>query len=159
MQTLFRAGLVPVLILFLTGLYWLHIADAPSAAQRVPSAVIVVIIIMAVVVFVGDMAAAKKAKISEDSTIKLINWLTQWRTQLIFIALSIGYFTAFVYLGFNLANFAFLVIAFPVAGVGQNMSRSGAVGKVAIYAGLLSVLFYTLAQIMDFNAPAGPLGF
>ena len=159
MQKLFRAGLVPGLILLLTGLYWLHIADAPSAAQRVPSAVIVVIVIMAVAVFVAEMAASKKAKTSEDGTFKLINWLTQWRIQLIFIAISIGYFIAFVYLGFNLANFVFLVIAFPVAGVGRDISRSGAAGKVGIYAGLLSVLFYTLAQIMDFNAPAGPLGF
>lgn len=159
MQAFFRAALVPGLILLLTGLYWLHIADAPSAAQRVPSAVIVAIVIMAVAVFVGDMAKARKAKVVEKHTFKLSSWARQWKTQLIFIALSIGYYVAFVNLGFNLANFVFLIVALPVAGVGESMSRASAALKVGIYAGLVSVVFYVLAQLMDFNAPIGPLGF
>ncbi|MFT0544881.1 hypothetical protein ACMHYO_00805 [Allopusillimonas ginsengisoli] len=159
MQALFRAALVPGLILLLTGLYWLHIADAPSAAQRVPLAVITVIVVMAIIVLLGDLLAATKTKTAAHPAIQIRVWIRQWKTQIIFMVLSFGYFAAFITLGFNLANFLFLIIALPVAGVGQGMGRTAAIVKVGLSAFVMAGVFYILAQLMDFNAPAGPLGF
>lgn len=165
MQAIFRIVAVPALILVFTALYWFHIADASSAARRVPMGVIIFVFIMTAVVLIRDIRAERIKSENTPATAapnvaQLFNqWMRDWRLQIIFVGLSIGYFVAFVTLGFNLANFLFLIIALPVAGMGRGLSFLSAAGKIGLMAGLVSLVFLVLAIVMDFNIPLGALGF
>lgn len=162
MQLLFRVGLVPVLLLVLTGLYWFHIADAPAVAQRVPTVVVGLVAFLAIVVLVGDLASELKnadRKASGAVLDDVKSWMKEWRLQLIFVALCALYFVVFSSLGFNVANVVFLSVAFPVAGFARDCSLAVRGAKTVSTVILVSVIVYALAHVMDFNVPRGPLGF
>ena len=165
MQALFRIVTVPALILVFTALYWLHIADAPSAARRVPLGVIVFILIMTVIVLLRDIrlersrSATGQALEGPNMAEMFRQWVHDWRLQIIFTGLSIGYFIAFVTIGFNLANFLFLMVALPVAGTARGSRFVPAIIKTGLIAGIVSLVFFVLAILMDFNVPPGLLGF
>lgn len=165
MQAIFRIVTVPALILVFTALYWFHIADAPSAARRVPMGVVIFVLIMTAVVLLRDIRAERSksentpAVATPNAPQMLKQWMHDWRLQIIFVGLSIGYFIAFVTLGFNLANFLFLIISLPVAGMGRGLGFLSAAAKIGLTAGLISLVFFALAILMDFNIPPGALGF
>ncbi|WP_296644897.1 tripartite tricarboxylate transporter TctB family protein [Roseinatronobacter sp.] len=123
--------------------------DARSVARRVPSGIILFTIAMTAFAlmrtFILPPASERNAesapRIERDVLIK----------RMLFVMLCFGYFFAFSWLGFNLANLLFLVCAYVLAG----MKFLGA-GVAAICS---SVVFYFLARVMDFNVPIGPFGF
>lgn len=160
-----RIAITPALILIFTALYWLHIADAPSAAKRVPSGVIVFILIMTVIVVMRDLQSVKNKKaVNQDgagpvAAYSLKQWVNTWRLQILFTALSVGYFLAFITIGFNLANFLFLIIALPTAGMGKGLKAGSAITKIVVMAMIVTLVFFVLAMLMDFNVPVGPFGF
>ena len=164
MQVFFRIVTVPAMILIFTSLYWFHIGDAPAVARRVPSGVIVFVLVMTAIVLIRDFREEKRKEATApggsgpNSAQMFKQWVHDWRQQIIFIGLSIGYFVAFITIGFNLANFLFLIIALPVAGMGQNRSLASATTKIVVTASLVTLVFFILATLMDFNVPIGVFG-
>ncbi|WP_155326430.1 tripartite tricarboxylate transporter TctB family protein [Alkalilacustris brevis] len=140
---------VPAIVLVGCLLYWLHVQDARAVARRVPNGVILFTVAMTMLALMrefiwppaGEQDAESSPPVERDVLIK----------RLLFVMLCFGYFLAFSWLGFNLANLTFLVFAYILAG----MKFLGAV-PAAICS---SVVFHFLARVMDFNVPTGPLGF
>jgi len=162
MQLLFRVGLIPATLLVLTGLYWFHISDAPAVAQRVPAVAVALVVLLAIMVFVTELRSELKDKGrtgTEPASVAIKAWVTEWRLQIVFVALCVLHFMVFSTLGFNVANMLFLSLALPVAGFARDSGAGVRTLKVVSTAFLISVTVYALAHVMDFNIPLGPLGF
>ncbi len=147
-----KAGelIVPGLVVIGCLLYWLHVQDARSVAQRVPLAVIVFTVAMTLVVvgrtFLGPVVAAEGTQAEAPADDRRI-----FASRALFVALCAGYFVVIGQLGFDLANLAFLLLAYPLAGLRVVWSVPAALASAAI--------FHVLAQVMEFNVPPGPFGF
>lgn len=144
--------IVPAIVLAGCLLYWLHVQDARSVARRVPDGVIIFTVALTVLVVIraflfptppGGQIPKSNDAIAFDGR--------GFGKRALFVALCVGYFFAFSRLGFNLANLLFLLVAYPLAGLGVGWSIAGAA--------ISTVVFYLLAQVMDFNVPLGPFGF
>ena len=143
--------IVPGIVLVGCLFYWLHIQDARSVAQRVPLGVIAFTVATTVLVLfrvlfetVPDDKDGSAPPAPPTDRRALVQ-------RAMFVVLCGGYFIALGQLGFNLANLAFLFLAYPLAGLGLVWSCVAAVTSVAV--------FHVLAQIMKFNVPTGPFGF
>jgi hypothetical protein len=160
-QALFRALFVPFFILLLTALYWWSITEAPSSAQRVPLVVITFIAAMATIVIVREVMVLSMGHGRHEprqASLDLPGWVAQNRQRLIFLVLCIGYHPLFVYLGFNIANLVFLLIALPLSGLGAQRQMATRLTLSLATAVMTAVIFHLLAQVMDFNVPTSPLG-
>jgi hypothetical protein len=160
-QSIFRALSVPVFIAAMTLMYWLSIAGAPSSAQRVPRVIILFICVMTVIVAVRELQQAKVDDRDESNheTVyqSLKNWFAEHGQKVVFALISVGYFPAFVLVGFNIANAVFLALALPLAGLGQRLSLGWRV-VLALASALFSAgIFHMIATAMGFNVPA-PFG-
>ena len=145
--------LVPAIVLLGCLLYWLHVQDARSVARRVPDAVIVFTVALAMIVLIRAMffpPAGPATGPAEESGVPA-SGRGNFLRRLFFIILCIGYYAVFSVLGFNLANVIFLLLAYPLAGLGLVGTVAGAVTSSAV--------FYGLARVMEFNIPLGPFGF
>jgi len=152
MQSRVKAGelIVPGIVLIGCVLYWLHVQDARSVAQRVPQGVIVFTVLMTLLVLARlSFVTAPDNQDGDEQSPPISRRALVQRT--LFVALCGGYFVALGQLGFNLANLAFLLFAYPLAGLGLAWSGIAAV--------LSATIFHFLAQIMEFNVPTGPFGF
>lgn len=147
-----KAGelIVPGVVLIGCLLYWMHVQDARSVAQRVPLAVIVFTVLMLLMVVgrtvLGTAWASEDTEADAPSTDRRI-----FVNRALFIALCAGYFVAFGRLGFDLANVVFLLLAYPLAGLKLVWTIPAAIASSAV--------FHVLASVMEFNVPAGPFGF
>jgi len=141
--------IVPSLVLIGCLLYWLHVQDARSVAQRVPLAVIVFTVAMTLVVvgrtFLGPVVAAENTEADAPAEDRRI-----FASRAIFVALCGGYFFVIGRLGFDLANLIFLLLAYPLAGLRLVWTVPASVASAAI--------FHVLARVMEFNVPTGPFG-
>jgi predicted secreted protein len=141
--------IVPGIVLVGCLLFWLHVQDARSVARRVPSGVILFTLALTLLTLArefvfppkDDQNASAEPPAGRDVLVKRVA----------FVLLCIGYYAVFQWLGFNLANLVFLLLAYMLAG----MTLFGAV----LAAVVSSVVFYLLATVMEFNVPVGPFGF
>ncbi len=154
MRTLIGELVVPLIVLVGSLLFWLHIQEARSVAQRVPNGVMI-FILGALVIVVGRAVKAYLVARHADASDERISLTlaadfarNEWR-RLVFLGLCIGYYLAFPRLGFDVANAGFLVAAFLLAGLRPVPSVAGALGG--------AVIFHLLARLMDFNVPSGLL--
>jgi hypothetical protein len=147
-----KAGelIVPGLVLLGCLLYWIHIQDARSVAQRVPLGVIVLTVGMTLLVLAKTFLGPARDG-EADGALALSADRRSLIQRTVFIGLCGGYFVAIGALGFNLANLAFLLLAYPLAGLGLVWAGCAAV--------ISTVIFHFLARIMEFNVPTGPFGF
>lgn len=151
-----KAGelIVPGLVLVGCLLYWLHVQEARSVAQRVPLAVIVFTVAMTLLVvgrtFLGPEGAAEGAAAEAGGESRPADRRTFLRRAL-FVALCGGYCLAIGRLGFDLANLVFLLLAYPLAGLRLVWAVPAALASAAT--------FHVLARVMEFNVPSGPFGF
>ena len=144
--------LVPTIVLLGCLLYWLHVQDARSVARRVPDGVIAFTAAMTLIVLSRTLLLSRSVSMkSADDAGATITNRSDLVKRALFVLLCLGYYSAFSSLGFNLANLAFLLIAYPLAGLGFGWSVFGALAS--------SFVFYGLAWLMEFNVPVGPLGF
>ena len=124
-QSLFRALFVPAFILVMTGLYWLSVVGAPSSAQRVPRVIILFILLMCALVTIKEVKklrdSATEHPSGESVLITVKAWLTEHGQRVACAVISIGYYPAFMWLGFNIANVIFLALALPLAGLGARL--------------------------------------
>ncbi len=160
-QSLFRSLFVPAFILVMTALYWLSIANAPSSAQRVPRVIILFIVLMCVLVTVKEVKKLREAGTDELSAepvlVSVKAWLAEHGQRVAFAVISMGYFPAFMWLGFNIANVIFLAIALPLAGLGAKLKPLSRAALSVGAAAVAAVLFHLIALSMGFNVPA-PFG-
>jgi len=84
--------------------------------------------------------------------------LKTWRMQLIFVALSCGYYFIFKLLGFNFANLIFLLVSLPLAGVAKGQSVQRKMVVTILTSIITTLILWALAYIMDFNIPVSSLG-
>ena len=154
MRTLIGELVVPLIVLVGTLLFWLHIQEARSVAQRVPNGVMI-FILGALVIVVGravkDYLATRHSDArDEDISLTIVTDFArdEWR-RLVFLGLCVGYFLAFPRLGFDLSKAGFLVAAFLLAGLRPVPTLIGALSG--------AVIFHLLARLMDFNVPSGLL--
>lgn len=151
-----KAGelIVPGLVLVGCLLYWLHVQEARSVAQRVPLAVIVFTVAMTGLVVLrtvlGREGAAGGAEAAAGGGSRPADRPAFLRRAL-FVALCGGYYLAMSRLGFDLANLVFLLLAYPLAGLRLVWTVPAALASSAI--------FHVLARVMEFNVPSGPFGF
>jgi hypothetical protein len=152
---------VPAIVLIGTFLFWWSIREAPSISRRVPLGVIAFILFLTGVVAVREAIVARGDEAAPappfGETVQA--WFTEWRQRIAFIALAIGYYFAFVTLGFSAANLLFLVAALVVAGSARGREPVAAAWRIALIAIVATVVFHLLAEVMDFNVPRGPFGF
>lgn len=139
--------IVPAIVLLGCFLYWWHIQDARAIAQRVPNYVIIFTVAMTVL---GMTRALLLPPAPDEEQVELPERGVLLR-RLAFVAACFGYFFAFSWLGFNLANLGFLVLACLLAG----LKLPGAV----VTALASTIVFHFLARAMDFRVPTGPFGF
>lgn len=140
--------IVPAIVLLGCLLYWLHVQDARSVARRVPNGVILFTVAMTVLALAREFLFPSLTEQDTDTLPPVPRDVLFKRV--LFVLLCLGYFFAFSWLGFNLANLIFLLLAYRLAG----LSLVGAV-PAAIAS---SVIFYLLAQVMDFGVPTGLFG-
>lgn len=160
-QALFRALLVPFFILLMTALYWWSIHEAPSSAQRVPLVVITFITAMATIVIVREIVSLSMGHGRHEprpADLDLPGWVAHHRQRLFFVVICIGYYPLFVYLGFNVANVVFLLVALPLSGLGAQRQMATRLALSMAIAVMTAVIFHLLAQVMDFNVPTSPFG-
>jgi hypothetical protein len=140
--------IVPAIVLVGCLLYWLHIYDARSVAQRVPNGVILFTVAMSFLVLLLEYARPSPIMLDEHSLRQTELDVILKRTA--FVGLCIGYFVAFTTVGFNIANLTFLIVAYALAGM-KPLS--------ALFTAIVSTLvFHALAWVMEFNVPTGPFG-
>jgi predicted secreted protein len=140
--------IVPAIVLLGCLLYWLHVGDARAVARRVPSGVILFTVAMTAAVLLREFVRRAPTPQESAATPRVERAVLVQRS--VFTLLCVGYFLAFSWLGFNLANVTFVFLACMVAG----MKPPGA----AVTALTASVAFYLLARVMEFNVPTGPFG-
>ncbi len=144
---------VPAIVLVGCLLYWLHVQDARAVARRVPDGVILFTVAMTVLAllreFVWAPAAGQDTEPSTEPSPALNREVLVKR--ILFVALCFGYYFAFSWLGFDLANLTFLILVYILAGMKALGAVLAAIGS--------SVVFHFLARVMDFNVPAGPFGY
>jgi len=141
--------IVPAIVLLGCLLFWWHVQDARSVAQRVPIGVILFTLAFTALVLMRvflwppaeDADAAAEPPVGRDVFIRRV----------VFVVLCLGYFLAFSWLGFNIANLTFLVLAYLLAGMRALWAVPAAIAS--------SIVFHLLARVMDFNVPTGPFGF
>lgn len=133
-----HALVVPGIVAVMTLAYWVQIADASRTAVLVPIGIIALIAAFLAVVVVRDMRNAPEAPASSS----LIHLLAK---PVGLIALSVGYWGAFQYLGFNVANALFLGLVFLLAG--------GHWSRAILLSGIGTVVLHVLARAMDFDLP------
>ena len=155
-QALLRALSVPLFILTLTALYWWSIQDAASSAQRVPLVVIFFIMAMSAIVIIKEMIVIRLENKQQEDDFDLHLWAIHNGQRIYFVAISLGYFLLFIYLGFNIANVIFLTAALPLAGLGKERSIVTRIALSSAIAVVVAIVFHFLANIMDFNVPASP---
>ena len=139
--------IVPSVVLLGCLLYWLHVGDARAVARRVPSGVILFTLAMTAIVLLRVLLARGHG--AESAGPPLEPRIIVRRAA--YALLCAGYYGAFTQLGFNTANLIFVFLACMVAGM-----RPLAAAPTTLVA---SVVFHVLARVMEFNVPAGPLGF
>ena len=142
--------IVPALVLAGCVLFWWHIQEARSVAQRVPNGVLILVIGLTGLVLFQTLFARSRA----DEGAGEAERLPALRVLAVrggFVGLCLLYYLSFEPLGFNLANALFLVLAFPLAG----LSLRWVLPATAI----ACLIFWALATVMEFNVPMGPLGF
>lgn len=140
--------IVPAIVLIGCFLYWWHVQDARAVARRVPDAVILFTIAMTAVALLREILFPPRA--GEDGAVAPSVPRDVFMKRVAFILLCLGYFLSFQWIGFNLTNFVFLVLACRLAG----LHFVAAVPTAAISA----VVFHLLARLMDFRVPTGPFG-
>lgn len=164
MRRFLQELVVPALVMLGAALYWVSLTDAPSITKRIPMGVIVLVVALTVIVVIKAAFEEWKRRQAHSDELHLpfkevfIKWWLAWYKRLILIGLGIGYYFAFRYLGFSLANFLFLLAALAIAGFAKGQGILAAAGKISGTALLASIVFYWLAVIMNFNVPRGPLG-
>jgi hypothetical protein len=131
----------------------------PRVVVLIPYGLIVLILgILGVVIF-RDVISRKQVQhgLSEKSgrqqkvdsaTKKLAYWLLNNKRQFGLLLLSFVYYIAFEKIGFTLANVVFLILAFPMSGVGWKRS--------VIYTLAMVLILYTTAELMQMNVPRAP---
>lgn len=127
---------VPALILALSIAYWLQIAGERRSVVLVPAGVLVLIIVCLTAVLVQDLSSPPQAPSINRSQIT---------GPLGLVALCIGYYLCFVYLGFDVANLLFVFAAALLMKLRWP--------KAAITAVVTSAALHVLAWAMDFNVP------
>lgn len=163
MRKFLQELVVPALVLLGATLYWISLTDAPAITKRIPMGVIVLVVALTVIVVIKAAVESRRQRNAHSDELLpfrelLFEWWLAWYKRLILIGLGIGYYLAFRYLGFSLANFLFLLVALTIAGFAKGSGVLAATGKIAGTALLASTVFYWLAVIMNFNVPRGPLG-
>jgi len=160
-QSLFRALFVPGFILVMTALYWISLIGAPSSAQRVPRVIILFIVFMCVLVTLKEVKQLREVDDSEDISEPVLaavkGWFIEHGQRVAFAIISIGYFPAFMWLGFNIANVVFLAMALPLAGLGSKLRPLPRIALSVTSALIAAVLFHLISLSMGFNVPA-PFG-
>jgi small-conductance mechanosensitive channel len=145
-----KAGelIVPAIVLLGCLLYWLHIQDARSVARRVPNGVIAFTVAMTVLALLHEGLGLLRGTGQTAAAPPVDRAVLMKRVA--FVLLCVGYYFAFGTLGFNLANFGFLIVAYGVAGLAPLVALPAAAAS--------TVVFWGLARVMDFNVPTGPFG-
>jgi len=141
--------IVPAIVLLGCLLYWWHVQDARSVARRVPDAVILFTVALTIVALVREFLFPPTSDDEKETPASFAGEIFVKRV--LFVLLCFGYFLGFSWLGFNLTNVIFLLLAYRLAG----LSFLGALPAAIIS----SAIFHFLALLMDFRVPTGPFGF
>ncbi|NNU79053.1 hypothetical protein HMH01_01255 [Halovulum dunhuangense] len=146
MQARLGEMIVPLLVLIGCVLFWWHIQEARSVAQRVPNLVLVFTLALTLLVGVRIFVLGKGGK--DGAAIDLKDGTLHKRVA--FLGLCLVYYLTFQPLGFTLSNLLFLLLAYRLAGLGWRQTG---------FAALVStIVFHGLALLMDFNVPKGVFG-
>jgi hypothetical protein len=156
-KELIAPGIMLLAILF----YWVQVRGQARAVVLIPYGVIVLLLVLiALVIWEQALIKGKRKGKDHPKEIKIRSpevqgmkerlgkWLLAYKREFIFILLSIGYYFAFIHLGFTLANILFLILAFLTTGLKW---------KPLFWCTVITVvIFYMTSSLMQLDAPELP---
>ncbi|MDF1608686.1 hypothetical protein PZ897_10905 [Hoeflea sp. YIM 152468] len=147
--------IVPAIVLLGCLLFWFHIQEARSVTRRIPEPVIVLTVLTTLIILMRTVFQKSAGKDEADAALPDQEAAPTTKREILirvaFLILCVGYYFSFGSLGFSLTNLLFLLLAYPLVGLGPIGTAVGAV--------VSSLTFHFLAWVMNFNVPVGPLGF